>query len=108
VATTGAARAKLTELPRSRTITIHNQMPTPKGVVEVTPDNGRVHFRNKDKKDYRLRFRPEKTEFGSGIDILLPAEGTVTVLIKRHDEWLYTVFVFPEVMNGTGGGPIRN
>lgn len=106
--TTGAARAEQKKLPRSATITIHAQAPKPKGVVEVTPNNGRVNFKNLDKKDYRLRFSKEESQFSSGIDFLLPAKGTLTVVIKEHDEWLYKVFVYPELMNGVGGGPIKN
>jgi hypothetical protein len=111
VATTGAARAKENELPRSATITVRNGTPKPLGEVEVAPDIGRVHFKNKDKKGYRLRFSRENTEFSTGIDVLLPAKGTVTVMIKRHDVWHYRVcslFNFGDALNGVGGGPIRN
>jgi hypothetical protein len=108
VATTGTARAKERELPRSATITIHNHVPKPAGEVEVSPDNGRIHFKNTDKKSYRLRFSKEHSEPGSGIDILLPANGTITVLIKREDDWSYTLFHVGDVMNGIGGGIIRN
>jgi hypothetical protein len=108
VATTGAARAKERELPQSATITIHNYAPKPQGEVEVTPRNGKIHFKNKDKRSYRLRFFRKNTEFSSGIDILLPAEGIVTVLIKEHDEWNYFLSHGGDPMNGTGGGPIKN
>jgi hypothetical protein len=108
VATTGAARAKEKELPRSATIKIHNQAPKPQGEVEVTPENGRIHFKNLDKKSYRLRFLNEKTDSNAGIDMLLPASGTVTVLIKRHDAFRYIVFHVGTALNGVGGGPIRN
>lgn len=108
MATTGAARAKEKELPRSATITIHKQAPKPQGEVEVTPENGRIHFKNLDKKSYRLRFYREHTEPSVGIDMLLPAAGTLTVLIKRHDVWSYILFHVGTAFNGTGGGPIRN
>jgi hypothetical protein len=108
VATTGAARAKEKKLPRSATITIRNQTPKPQGEVEVTPENGRIHFKNLDKKSYRLRFFREKTDFSNGIDILLPASGTLTVLIKGQDEWRYLLFSVGIALNGVGGGPIRN
>jgi hypothetical protein len=108
VQTTGAATAKDKELPRSKTITIHKQMPKPRGVVEVTPNNGRIHFKNKDDVNYQLRFSRPNTESNSGIDILLPANGVVTVLIKRHDEWQYILSPIGDALNGIGGGPIRN
>ncbi len=76
--------------------------------MEVTPNNGRIHFKNKDKKSYRLRFFRENAEFSHGIDMLLPAEGNLTVLIREGDQWHYTVFPLETVLNGIGGGPIVN
>ena len=108
MATTGAARAKERELPRSATITIRNHTPRPQGEVEVTPENGRIRFKNLDKKSYRLRFFREHTESSTGIDMLLPASGTLTVLIKRQDSWSYILFHVGIALNGVGGGPIRN
>jgi hypothetical protein len=108
VATPGAARAK--QVPSSATIRIHNQTPKPDGRVEVAPWKGRVHFTNQDKKDYRLRFWRSNTEPLSGIDILLPAKGSVTVMIKTGDEFHYGVFHMKggEAALGKGGGPIVN
>jgi hypothetical protein len=110
VATTGAARAKETTLSRSATITIRDQEPKPKGKVEVAPWTGRVNFANKDKKDYRLRFWRPDTDPLRGIDILLPAKGNVTVMIKRRDEFHFGVFHVKgdEASSGRGGGPIVN
>jgi len=110
VATTGAARAKQDALPRSATITIRDQAPYPSGKVEVEPWKGRVHFVNKDKKDYRLRFWKSHTEPIAGIDILLPARARVTVMIKRGDEFHFGVFHTKgdEAALGKGGGPIVN
>jgi hypothetical protein len=110
VATTGAAKAKQTTLPRSATITIRDQTPRPDDKVEVAPWIGRVHFENKDKKDYRLRFWKPNTEPLAGIDILLPARGRVTVMIKKKDEYHYGVFHVDgdEAATGNGGGPIIN
>jgi hypothetical protein len=110
VDTTGAARAKETSLPRSATITIRDQKPNPSGEVEVTPEGGRVHFQNKDKKDYRLRLWKPKTDPNEGIDILLRANGSVTVVIKAKDEYHYGVMHLAsgDTFNGTGGGPIKN
>ena len=108
MATPGTARAKEKQLPRSATITIHKQAPTPKGVVEVTPNSGRVHFKNKDKKSYRLRFFRKDAESSTGIDMLLPAKGTLTVLIRQGDEFHYIVFPLARILNGIGGGPIIN
>lgn len=107
---TGAAKAKQAILPRSRTITIRDQAPIPDGRVEVAPWTGRVHFANKDKKEYRLRFWKTNTEPLSGIDILLPAKSTVTIMIKRGDEFHFGVFHTKgdEAATGRGGGPIVN
>jgi len=112
VATTGAARAKEKEigLPKSATITIREQHPHPHGEVEVTPDGGRVHFHNKDKKEYRLRLWRPKTDPNTGIDLLLPASGRVTVVIKKRDEYFYNVMNIDADIaeTGNGGGPIWN
>jgi hypothetical protein len=110
VATTGAARAKEIGLPKSATITIREQHPSPSGEVEVTPDGGRVHFHNKDKKEYRLRLWRAKTDPSAGIDLLLPANGRVTVVIKKRDEYYYDVMNINASLaeSGNGGGPIKN
>ena len=110
MSTTGAARAKETTLARSATISIRKQEPSPRGKVEVAPWTGRVHFMNKDKKDYRLRFWKPDTEPLTGIDILLPAKSRVTVMIKKGDEFHYGVFHTKgdEAALGKGGGPIVN
>ncbi len=110
MSTTGAASARQVTLPRSATITIHDQAPRPNGKVEVAPWTGRVHFMNKDKKDYRLRFWKPDTEPLAGIDILLPAKSRVTVMIKKGDEFHYGVFHAKgdEAALGKGGGPIVN
>jgi hypothetical protein len=107
VATTGVARAK--ELPRSATITIRDQKPHPYGKVEVAPWIGRVHLVNKDNKDYRLRFWTLDTDPFSGIDLLLPAGGRITLLIKRGDHFMYGVLdVGDKAATGKGPGPIVN
>ena len=110
MATTGTARAKERALPRSATIKIRNQAPHPSGKVEVAPWTGRVHFVNKDKKDYRLRFYRPDTEPLRGIDILIPARGRVTVGIKLGDEFHYGVYpsIGDAAALGKGGGPIIN
>lgn len=110
MATTGAARAKEKSLPRSATITIRDQKPSPAGEVEVTPDGGRIHFRNKDTKDYRLRFWKVGTVADEGIDMLLPSKGSLTVMIKKKDEFHFGVLHIAggNAANGQGGGPIRN
>jgi hypothetical protein len=110
VATTGAARGKEKTLPRSATITIRDQKPNPSGEVEVTPDGGRIHFRNKDGKEHRLRFWRVGTESEDGIDMLLPAKGRLTVMIKKGDDCQFSVIpiVGGDALNGIGGGPIRN
>ena len=109
MATTGAARAKEGTLPRSATIAIRKQEPHPCGKVEVEPWTGRVHFVNKDKKDYRLRFWKPGTDHSGGIDILIPAGGRVTLLIKKDDEFMYGVVnVTDRISSGKGGGPAIN
>jgi hypothetical protein len=108
VATTGAAPARA--LPRSATITIRDQEPSPSGKVEVAPWTGRVHFVNKDKKDYRLRFSKPNTDPLTGIDILIPAKSRITVMIKKGDEYHYGVYPSKgeAAALGKGGGPIIN
>lgn len=116
MATTGAAKAKQVVLPRSATITIRKQRPSPKSEVEVEPGLGRIHFKNKDDREYRLRF--QKSEGDSGIDIVIAAHGTVTVAIKKDDQFRYSVmpikggeinpFVHGPENEPFIGGPIRN
>ena len=108
MATPGTARAKEKALPRSATITIRKQHPKPDGKVEVTPDNGRIHFKNKDKTAWRLRFFRKDAESNTSIDMLLPAKGSLTVLIRQGDEFHYIVFPVERILNGIGGGPIIN
>jgi hypothetical protein len=110
VATTAAVRAKEARLPGSATITIRDQKPNPSDEVEVAPEVGKIHFVNKDKKEYRLRLWKPNTEPNEGIDILLPASGRATLVMKRGDEYFYSVLGLKggDVYNGQGGGPIRN
>src|SRR5262249_19999617 len=110
VAITGTATARETTLPRSATITIRKQEPNPSGRLEVEPWKGRVHFVNKDKKEYRLRFFKPNTKPLEGIDILLAPKGRVTVMIKKGDEFQYGVYPSKgdESAMGKGGGPIIN
>ena len=107
MATTGAAKGK-SPLPKSATIIIHKGQTAPHGEVEVTPDGGRVHFTNEDKKEYRLRLWPVM-EPSKSIDILVPTHGTLTILIRKDDEFLYRlVTIHGEEMVAGPGGPIRN
>ena len=110
MATTGTARAKETPLPRSATIIIRGQEPKPRGEVEVAPEVGKIHFENKDKKEYRLRLWKPKTDPNAGIDILLPAGGSITLVMKKRDEYFYSVLGIDggDTHNGEGGGPIKN
>jgi len=110
VATTGAAKAREKALPRSATIKIHKQEPIPSGKVEVAPWIGKVHFVNKDNKEYRLRFFKPDTEPLKGIDIMIPANGRVTVGIKPGDEYHFGVYPSKgdDAALGKGGGPIIN
>ena len=106
---TGTKKAKQT-LPKSATIIIQRQEPRPGGMVEVSPDSGRVHFENKDKCDYRLRLWKPTTDSDAGIDLFLPAGGRLTVLIKKNDVFDYSIMGIDVVLaaNGHGGGPIQN
>jgi len=116
VATSATVRAKQVKLPRSATITVRKQRPSPKSQVEVEPGLGRIHFKNKDEREYRLRF--QKSEADTGIDIVIPPHGTITVAIKKDDEFRYSVvdikggesnpFVPNPNIDPFIGGPIRN
>ena len=110
MATTGTTKAEESSLPRSATITIREQEPCPSDTVEVTPHGGRVHFENEDEQEYRIRFWKPKTDANAGIDILLPARGRVTLVIKRNDEFQYSVMKIDNenAMSGKGGGPVVN
>lgn len=81
----------------------------PCGEVEVTPQGGRVHFRNKDGVDYRLRFWKEHADRNSGIDILLPRNGRATVVIKKDDSFSYSVMPLEDTdEDRAAAGPIKN
>lgn len=111
MAMSAAKRAKEPTLPKSATITIENGNPHPHGKVEVTPDAGRIHFHNKDKKEYRLRVWRLKTDSAAqGLDVLIPPGGRFTVLIRKDDQFEYSIMDIhtTEAMNGHGGGPITN
>ena len=97
-------------LPQSATIIIKNQKPHPSGQLEVTPDGGRIIFENKDEKEYRLRLWKTETDSAAGLDVLLPANGAFTVLIKQNDVFSYSVMNLGDVeaLSGNGGGPIKN
>jgi hypothetical protein len=112
MATTAAIETKETVLPLFRTITITEQTPSPSGRVEVTPDAGRIIFQNNDPLEYRIRLfkAPTRTPPG-GIDLLLPANGLLSVIIKKNDEFNYSVMPTNSVLaasTGKGGGPITN
>ena len=110
MAMSAAERARSSALPKAASVIIQNRLPIPPGEVEVTPDGGRIIFLNEDGCDYRLRLFKPKTESAAGIDVLLPANGRMTVLIKKHDEFMYKIMHLDggEVMSGAGGGPIKN
>lgn len=109
MAMSAAERAKYSALPKAAAVIIEGGKPVFSGEVEVTPDNGRIIFLNEDERDYRLRlFKPETAAL-AGIDVLLPANGRFTVLIKENDEFMYHVMGLDgtEMMSGKGG-PIKN
>jgi hypothetical protein len=109
MAMSAAERAQYSALPRAASVIIEGQQAIPEGEVDVTPDGGRVIFLNEDNFDYRLRlFKPE-TEPTEGIDVLVPAKGRMTVLIKENDAFMYKILNLDgsEVMIGARG-PIKN
>ena len=103
-----SAGRKRIRLPKSATITISHGKPFPEDQVEVTPKAGRIHFKSKDKADHRLRFWRKGTKPSSGIDILLPAGGVVTVVIKLKDEFNYDVMSIKNLIINATYGPIKN
>jgi hypothetical protein len=113
MATTAAIEKKegVFPLPLFRTITITNQEPSPNGRVEVTPDAGRIIFQNNDPLEYRIRlYKPNTDPDAGGIDLLLPANGFLSVIIRKDDEFSYSVMATNSILAGTGkgGGPITN
>ena len=112
--------------PKSRTITVKNQQPSPNGEVEVTPD-GSIIFDNQDNKNYLLRL---SSKDNSTKDFPLPANGQAIVPIQKDDEFMYDILnedgsaaVLSAAASasgaaaggptatpstGTGGGPIKN
>jgi hypothetical protein len=95
-------------LPKSATITISQGKPVPSDEVDVTPDAGRIHFKNKDKADHRLRLWRKGTDPNKGIDILLPAGGRTTVVIRSNDEFNYDVLSIKNLIINATYGPIKN
>jgi hypothetical protein len=103
-----SAGKKRIGLPKSATITISHGKPVPSDEVEVTPDAGRIHFKSKDKADHRLRLWRKGTNPNKGIDILLPAGGRTTVIIRRYDEFNYDVLSIKNLIINATYGPIKN
>ena len=106
------AAIETTEFPLFRTITITNQYPSPNGRVEVTPEAGRIIFQNNDPLEYRIRlYKGTDPDAPGSIDLLLPANGLLSVIIKKNDEFNYSVMPSNSVQaasTGKGGGPITN
>ena len=104
MATTGLAH-----LPHSAKIRIVKGESHPYGEVEVAPDFGRVHFQNEDDREYLLQFwRPDLGE-KTAIDVVLRSLETITIAIKKDDEFLYNIVSLGGDRVATGpGGPIRN
>lgn len=104
---TSAIEAREAELPKFRIITVSDQTPEPSGLVEVTPNAGRVLFQNNDPVEYRIRLVPRDNP--ATIDLLLPARGSVTVIIKKNDEFFYSLLdPFTGQTITTSSGPIKN
>jgi hypothetical protein len=109
MASSAVARAKVKKLPKSATIKIIDRTAVPRGEVEVMPDVGRIHFKNKDRKEYKIRLWRSGTEPHFGIELVLAPNGTITVVIRKDDEFYYSLISKSgNVEPGPGGGPIKN
>lgn len=110
MAMSAAERAQSSALPKAASVIIQDRQPVCDGEVEVTPDGGRIIFLNEDQCDYRLRLFKPKTDPAAGIDLLLPANGRATVLIKKDDEFMYQLLNLDGSEQLTEGarGPIKN
>lgn len=103
-----SAGKKRTDLPPSATIKISKKYPYPDDEVDVSPDAGMVHFQSTDPTDYRLRLWRTGTDPSEGIDILLRAGKTVTVVIRLDDEFYYDILGVRKVLAKAAYGPIKN
>jgi hypothetical protein len=109
MASSAVAKAKVKNLPKSATIKIIDQTAVPPGEVEVMPDVGRVHFKNEDSKEYKIRLWRPGTEPHFGIELVLAPNGTITIVIRKDDEFNYSIMSKTGGMEtGRGGGPIKN
>jgi|KBSMisStaDraftv2_1062788.scaffolds.fasta_scaffold55904_3 hypothetical protein len=88
-------------------IFIQSVQPNPPGEVEVTP-GGSIIFLNLDKCDYGLTLYKPGADSASGINILLPANGRATVLVRENDTFVYELYLTDGSRTGSGGGPIKN
>jgi hypothetical protein len=97
-------------------IKVQNQIPDPRGEVEVPPGSGRIVFQNLDPIEYRVRFFAERFYDGGrdpntgGIDLLLPANGSLALLIKKDESFNYSIMSMQNLnaLTGQGGGPGKN
>jgi len=103
-------------LPQFAVIKVQNQIPDPRGVVEVTPSSGQIVFQNLDPIPYRVRFFKENLYDGGtdpntgGIDLLLPANGSLSLIIKQDESFSYSIMNMQSTnaLTGQGGGPGKN
>src|SRR5262245_1191467 len=104
-------------LPQFAIISIRNQTPDPPGKVEVTPEGGRIVFQNHDPIEYRIRFFPpgfyddnSHDPNTGGVDLLIPANGSLSLIIRKNDAFSYSIMNLrsENVMTGKGGGPGTN
>jgi len=102
------AVTKQLDLPKSATILISKGKAEPCGEVEVTPNGGRIYFVNQEDQPYRIRFYRPNTDPLAGFDVLLPAPGFLTIVIKENDEFMYEILSVQDARSGGGGGPIKN
>src|SRR5262245_16005463 len=92
------ALEEVEQLPQFAVIEIRLQSPNPPGRVEVTPNSGRIVFQNHDPIEYRLRFFPPgfyeipgQDPNRGGIDLLVPANGSLTLIIKKDEAFSYSI-----------------
>ena len=104
-------------LPQFDVVHITNQTPNPPGKVEVTPNAGRIVFQNHDPIEYRIRFfppgfydNPGQDPNVGGIDLLIPAKGSLSLVIKKNEAFSYSIMNMQSenAMTGKGGGPGTN
>jgi hypothetical protein len=86
------------------TVTIADRKCSPWTLLRVEA-KGRLHFANHDDTDYRLHLSQSETS-PDGVDVLLPANGSVTLIIDGDQDAYYTLTNL-DGSGEMGGGPIK-